>query len=509
MKLSSEILVEHLNDSFAFTATGKITKSLEYSRPVFLEEHAVPEEGGIYLCTNQMSQPASSIHCILISVGVPLMGWAGACDLVLNFRKGTSPMHLMNSLHQIFNLYDDWERELAAVLNRNGRLAELLDCTQRVMKNPILVHNGSFENIAWSSALESNPALGHLIERDLNRETYNAFRLDRDFRSTFSHTKPAFFSEAVSGTRSLYQNLFNHGKFIGRIVVMEALEKFHKRDMQILQCLTPYILAILSHEQYGLPENAIYSLNQLIGRILKGDVTEDSYIIHSMADFGWQNSHHFFCMVFLADPIDVQNHTVASICRRLENQVPASCVVEFNRQIVMFVNLDQGRSSLPEAVHCCTELIRDSNLKAGISRSYKGFQLSFQLLHRQASLALSLGQRYFPERWVHHFDDISARYQLELLVSELPAEMICTPELLKMYHYDQENNTEYYLTLKTYLENNMQPVITAARLFVHRTTLMYRLNKIKQLFHIDISTAYSRLFLELSMLMLDQTLLNG
>ena len=251
---------------------------------------------------------------------------------------------------------------------------------------------------------------------------------------------------------------------------MEALEKFHKRDMQILQCLTPYILAILSHEQYGLPENAIYSLNQLIGRILKGDVTEDSYIIHSMADFGWQNSHHFFCMVFLADPIDVQNHTVASICRRLENQVPASCVVEFDRQIVMFVNLDQGGISLPEAVHCCTELIRDSNLKAGISRSYEGFHLSFQLLHRQAAIALNLGQRYLPERWLHHFDDISARYQLELLVSELPAEMICTPELLKMYQYDLKNNTEYYLTLKTYLENNMQPVITASLLFVHRTT---------------------------------------
>ena len=78
-----------------------------------------------------------------------------------------------------------------------------------------------------------------------------------------------------------------------------------------------------------------------------------------------------------------------------------------------------------------------------------------------------------------------------------------------MYQYDLKNNTEYYLTLKTYLENNMQPVITASLLFVHRTTLMYRLNKIQQLFHIDISTAYSRLFLELSMLMLDQMLLNG
>ena len=38
---------------------------------------------------------------------------------------------------------------------------------------------------------------------------------------------------------------------------------------------------------------------------------------------------------------------------------------------------------------------------------------------------------------------------------------------------------------------------------------MYRLNKINQLFHIDISTAYNRLFLQVSMLLLDQMLLNG
>ena len=175
----------------------------------------------------------------------------------------------------------------------------------------------------------------------------------------------------------------------------------------------------------------------------------------------------------------------------------------------MFVNLDLNRNTLRDVVHSYTELVRDSNLKAGISKSYEGFHLSFQLLEKQASIALSLGQRYFPERWIHHFNDISNRYQLELLVSELPTEMICSPEILKMYQYDQENNTEYYLTLKTYLENNMQPVVTASRLFVHRTTLMYRLNKINQLFHIDISTAYNRLFLQVSMLLLDQMLLNG
>ena len=511
MKLSSEIIVEYLKDDFTFSAAGKITKALTYTRPVFWEESTVPSDGSVYLVEQCIPEPASAVqtHCILVTIGDSLRGWAGACDLVLTFKKGTSFSRMANALHQIFTLYDEWDKELSSILNRNGQITELLDCTQKVTPNPIMVHNPAFEIISYSSIIDSNPDIGYLIDRDRNKETYNAFQLDREFKSTFSQTKPAFFPETVSGTKSLYQNLFNHGKFIGRIVIMGALEDFHRRDLQILQHLTPYIQTILSHEQYGRLEGETYSLNQLIGRILKGDVTEDSYIRQSMAAFGWQNNHHYFCSVFLADPIDVQNHTIASICRRLENQVPASCVVEHSNQIVMFFNLDLNRNTLRDVVHSYTELVRDSNLKAGISKSYEGFHLSFQLLEKQASIALSLGQRYFPERWIHHFNDISNRYQLELLVSELPTEMICSPEILKMYQYDQENNTEYYLTLKTYLENNMQPVVTASRLFVHRTTLMYRLNKINQLFHIDISTAYNRLFLQVSMLLLDQMLLNG
>ena len=49
MKLSSEIIVEYLKDDFTFSAAGKITKALTYTRPVFWEESTVPSDGSVYL----------------------------------------------------------------------------------------------------------------------------------------------------------------------------------------------------------------------------------------------------------------------------------------------------------------------------------------------------------------------------------------------------------------------------------------------------------------------------
>ena len=93
---------------------------------------------------------------------------------------------------------------------------------------------------------------------------------------------------------------------------------------------------------------------------------------------------------------------------------------------------------------------------------------------------------------------------MERCTDELPANMLCAPEILEMYDYDTQNNSEYYNTLKIFLENNMQPVITAKKLFIHRTTLLYRLDKMKAIFHVDLADPGRRFFYHLSMLLMEQ-----
>ncbi len=58
-------------------------------------------------------------------------------------------------------------------------------------------------------------------------------------------------------------------------------------------------------------------------------------------------------------------------------------------------------------------------------------------------------------------------------------------ELKKLKEYDAENRTELYKTLMTYILNERNTVATASDLYVGRSTLFYRLRKIKEITGLD------------------------
>ena len=70
------------------------------------------------------------------------------------------------------------------------------------------------------------------------------------------------------------------------------------------------------------------------------------------------------------------------------------------------------------------------------------------------------------------------------------------PQFLR--RYDQDHGSQYCATLKSFLQNERSIPKTAAALIVHRTTLLYRLEKIVSLTKIDLDNEGVRLYLLLS-----------
>lgn len=70
--------------------------------------------------------------------------------------------------------------------------------------------------------------------------------------------------------------------------------------------------------------------------------------------------------------------------------------------------------------------------------------------------------------------------------------------------WDSKNNDENLLTtLAVYLENMGKCNITSNKLYIHRNTLNYRLNKIKEILDCDIDDPSTRLRLEISLKIAD------
>lgn len=77
-------------------------------------------------------------------------------------------------------------------------------------------------------------------------------------------------------------------------------------------------------------------------------------------------------------------------------------------------------------------------------------------------------------------------YRLRLMLDQMKSRFDLVPDVYKrMYEYDKENHTVYCETLYYYELKNHSVIETAQELFTHRNTIVYRLRKIKDMFHID------------------------
>ena len=71
-----------------------------------------------------------------------------------------------------------------------------------------------------------------------------------------------------------------------------------------------------------------------------------------------------------------------------------------------------------------------------------------------------------------------------------------------LLEHDQKKGTEYIKTLDVYLQNEMSITKTAEALFIHRTSLMKRLDKLIRLLDDDLHSPETRLTYRLCLAML-------
>lgn len=81
---------------------------------------------------------------------------------------------------------------------------------------------------------------------------------------------------------------------------------------------------------------------------------------------------------------------------------------------------------------------------------------------------------------------------ISVLRDKFPFETLYHPAFHVLYQYDQENKTEYLMTLASYLQNKCSVSSTAAALYIHRNSLQYRIKKIEEILDFKIATSEER-----------------
>ena len=125
-------------------------------------------------------------------------------------------------------------------------------------------------------------------------------------------------------------------------------------------------------------------------------------------------------------------------------------------------------------------LYSEVSLYAGYSGIHRGIAETGDAV-QESKNAMIFCKKSDGRKSSYHYHELGI---LRLLVNSNSREELqdyCSRIFGKLIQSDKINMTEYLLTVKTYLENNNNMTVTAKKLFIHRNTLISRINKIEEL----------------------------
>jgi hypothetical protein len=218
-----------------------------------------------------------------------------------------------------------------------------------------------------------------------------------------------------------------------------------------------------------------------------------------LKEYGWEKDHEYTAVKLRFMEGAEWESSALYLCRQLEKEWAHSCALKLDTCIAWVVNFSLSKVQLQEQsfYQSLAYIVCEYICKAGIGKT-TGNYLSLRSVYLQAEIALEIGQKRDPDFWCYRFDSYVLDYMMEKLTADFQSDHLCSPELLRLMEYDRLNETEYVKTLHNYILYRYNITLAADKTFVHRTTFIRRLERIKEISAIDLDNEENLLHLLIS-----------
>lgn len=506
MKLSTAILANKLKSKFALQNKKALSDKLHLEQVLFYSDGDEMQPHKIYIYTQKLESAQELIvpeEAVLFCFGKVRTRNTGKNGQVFQLIDETSPFLLLNEIQRLFDYYEHWEKKIYELVNQGSSIQELLDESFRMFHNPIIVSSADYFVIGYSSIIDTKEELSSLVDLDSVFKSSDEYQNGKRILNQRKKKGAYYLPEYITGARTLRVNIFENDRYAYQVMMVESLSRFESYDGALLEHLTEYIKMALS-KQMNLQVDMGYHLDRILSDILSNPGQDRKTVEQRFSEFGWMPAHRYFCINLKVNSLDWETMTVRFICKHMEGMLGEanSCAFQYENNIAIFVNLTLLESSMEEVLEKIVSFLKDTFLKAGISNEFTGFE-SICFYYRQAAIALEVGNRRTPYQWMYHFQDMALDYLLEQGKGELPAELVCSRKVLDLKKFDEEHNTDYYHTLKLYVKTHLNAVQTAKQLYIHRSTFLYRMEKIGEIVNLDLEDYDTLLYIMMTLRMME------
>lgn len=416
--------------------------------------------------------------------------------ILLEMPPDTS--HLMLLLNAVcFILIDDFRyyqglEWISKARQRMDDLQRLLELTEQITVNPAILIDNNRRVLAVSPTQPNNDQelLRGIRERQLSAACLEHIHSENVYEPLHSdYLKNSHL--AWTFRNYLCIPIRFQGLQVAELIIRSVRIAFYHSVIRLMTPLAELIAECVAQQMQFQDDRALlHSL--LFNELLRANPSQESTLRRQIQKMGWQETENMLCAI--CGPTDDHGNLDARYAA-IRAAVP-DCRWQLNA----------GKLSLllypmeAETWDALSAALEQQQLAMGCSWPTDNL-MQLRYAHLQAAEALTQGMAERPDQRIHHYSTYFSSHVLQLPPAEVPYYL--HPAIRTLALYDQGHEGNLLETLERYLAGPDQPNEIAASLFIHRSTLFYRLNRIRELApQIDWATGEERMNLLLSMRLL-------
>jgi len=444
----------------------------------------------------QISKKVSPSHCIFARTGTASLPPPTGCNAAVVAEEDLfSLFNTVKSLIETTRSKGFFE-ELTALADSSRSIEAVIDAASVRLGNFLVFCDMNFKIIAKSISI---PVLDPLwIENTVQGYCSYEFILavkDLTAIKNASMTTSAF--EVVcsqSSNRKISSKVFHYKTQIGFLLMIEGDTPFLPSHFEMLSTISHAVSYTIAYYTSNLFEgNSRY--HELLYSMLIGAPAKDI----SARLSGLKFPEKMLALYLRPSRYLGQQYLKNYTSKALKHRIAGTHVTFHKNGIAAIIPLAEESDLHNKLSDILKDLAKKEYVRIGISYPFTHIE-NFVSHFDQAFVALELGQKLKSETSVCFYQD----YQFFHLLSDTkyPDKLgsFCHPALAVLRQYDYTTNSELYKTLCIYIEKGCNIKLTSEGLFIHRNSLVYRLDRITKIGGLDLSDINTLFLLRLSFL---------
>jgi hypothetical protein len=395
---------------------------------------------------------------------------------------GSSLNDVVNAVLELSERLKHLETDLNSLIDSGAPLQALVDRSLEHFNNPIFIidetntvrartgHAPGTVNDDWDYIVQFNQMPIDRVRAIYNTNNINWFSPAR-LKKPFLYGPPGM---AVRGINFRIPSA-DRSQFTGTLIIIENETPVTVGMLQYSSILTD---AVTRWAETHQKERVMYTAGDTLSDLLSGVQLRDEslhMLENIITDPG--GAYRLACAVS-RDSMRISQY-LHMVDEKLTHCV---CCEHADFLIMLFGDIKKG-----ENLNMLEQLFRDIPVAIGISNAFTDLKQCVSCL-RQAQIAVRCGNRKISE--------LNAESVMKYIAAEASAAPsgsdLIHPALRRLKKYDNRHGTPMYETLRVFLKHERSLAASLLDLSIHRNSLIYRLERIRQITGCDLNDADTR-----------------